>query len=135
MVVSTLEAAPVREAQYFIEVLRSKRFHLGALVLNRVLPDYLLEPGEGAAAGRLVSGADELAGRLAPEVDADPVQLCRVLTEVGDNYRNFRVVAKAEAEQRRDLATIPDVVVTAPELDADIHDLAGLLRLGALIWS
>jgi anion-transporting ArsA/GET3 family ATPase len=135
VVVSTLEAAPVREAEYFIDVLAAKRFHLGALVLNRVLPDYLLDPVAARAAGRLVAGADDIAAGLAGVVDADADQVQRVLREVGDNFRNFRVVAGRESEQRRDLASRPDVVATAPEMESDIHDLAGLLALGSRIWT
>ena len=59
----------------------------------------------------------------------------RVLAEVGHNFVNFSLVARREAEQRSELARVPDVVATAPELDADIADLAGLLRLGEQIWS
>src|SRR5579875_3413144 len=53
VVVSTLEAAPVHEAEFFIKVLTAKRFNLGALVLNKVLPAYLLD-----------EEADELAARM-----------------------------------------------------------------------
>ncbi len=61
VVVSTLEAAPVREAEFFIQVLTAKKFHLGALVLNRVLPDYLLDEAAEARAARLCDDAAELA--------------------------------------------------------------------------
>src|SRR5436305_6773819 len=43
IVVTTLESAPLHEAEFFIEALAQQRFHLGALVLNRVLPSYLLD--------------------------------------------------------------------------------------------
>ncbi len=135
VVVSTLEAAAVHEAEFFIQVLAAKRFHLGALLLNRVLPDYLRDADAGRAAEALVTDAAGVAGALAGHVAADPDQLERVLVEVGDNFRNFRVVAGAEAGQREDLASVPDVVATVPEFDTDIHDLAGLLRLGQRIWS
>src|SRR2546429_5371677 len=42
IVVSTLEHVPVREAEFFIDALAEERFHLGALVLNKVLPEYFL---------------------------------------------------------------------------------------------
>ena len=61
VVVSTLEAAPVREAEFFIQVLAAKKFHLGALVLNQVLPDYLLDDAAEARAARLDDDAAELA--------------------------------------------------------------------------
>lgn len=44
IVVSTLESIPVREAGTFMGLLPAKGFHLGGLVLNRVLPAYLLSP-------------------------------------------------------------------------------------------
>ena len=58
-----------------------------------------------------------------------------MLAEVGENFRNFSVIARREAELRGELARTPESLVTVPELDGDIHDLAGLLRLGGLIWS
>jgi anion-transporting ArsA/GET3 family ATPase len=144
MVVSTLEAAAFREAEFFIDVLAAKKFHLGALVLNKVLPDYLLdsEADERAEqlvrrAGAIASGAETAANGtgLADLVGSDPGQVERVLAEVGHNFVNFSLVARREAEQRSELARAPDVVATAPELDADIADLAGLLRLGEQIWN
>ena len=44
-VVTTLEAAPLHEAERFCQELVARKFHLGALVLNKTLPDYLLDPG------------------------------------------------------------------------------------------
>ena len=137
VVVSTLEAAPVREAEFFIRVLSAKGFHLGALVLNKVLPDYLLDEHAERLASRLYDDAAEVAATagFAEQLATDREQLGRVLFEVGANFRNFNVVARRVAAQRHDLALRPDVVATAPEFDADIHDLPGLLRLGAQIWS
>ncbi len=137
VVVSTLEAAPVREAEFFIQVLSDKQFHLGAVVLNRVLPDYLLDDAAEARAARLCDDAAELARTdgLAARLDTDEAQLTRVLTEVGGNFRNFAVVARRESAQRHELEGRSDVVTAAPEFDADIHDLPGLLRLGERIWT
>ena len=137
VVVSTLEAAPVREAEFFIQVLGSKRFHLGALVLNKVLPDYLLDEEAEQRAIKLCDDGPEIAARanLSKSLNVDEQQLGRVLAEVGENFRNFAVVARREAAQRSELASRPDVVVSVPEFDSDIHDLPGLLRLGERIWS
>src|SRR5882757_3326160 len=38
VVVSTLESSPVREAEFFITELNARNLHLGAVVLNKVLP-------------------------------------------------------------------------------------------------
>jgi anion-transporting ArsA/GET3 family ATPase len=134
VVVSTLEAAPAHEAETFIGALAAKRLRVGALVLNKVLPSYLLDPDAAAHAAWLVAHAGEGIDGLSAVVDAEPAQLRRVLEEVGTNFANFSVVATNEAAQRRHLARVPDVVATALELDDDIHDLAGLLRLGRQIW-
>ncbi len=137
VVVSTLEAAPVREAEFFLQVLAAKKFHVGALVLNRVLPDYLLDDAAEARAARLCDDAAELAGLddFAALLETDEAQLARVLAEIGENFRNFAVVARREAAVRHELEARCDVVATAPEFDADIHDLPGLLRLGERMWA
>jgi anion-transporting ArsA/GET3 family ATPase len=133
VVVSTLEASPVREAEFFIEALRGKGLHLGAVVLNKVLPDYFLDEGASAAATRLCKEAPALAERLGPEV-GEPEQAARVLQEVGESFRNFQVVARREAEQRTELASVPDTVAAVPYFDTDIVDLGGLLAVGDSIW-
>jgi anion-transporting ArsA/GET3 family ATPase len=144
VVVSTLDAAPLHEAQLFLETLQAKHLDVGALVLNRVLPDYLLDPAVLARAQRLFDLGHESVGergaQLATTVEADPAQVERVLSEVAENFVNFSVVARREAAAREALASargvvVPKVVATAAELDDDIHDLAGLVRLGRQIWS
>jgi anion-transporting ArsA/GET3 family ATPase len=137
VVVSTLEAAPVREAEFFIEALTARNFHLGALVLNRVLPGYLLDEAAEARAARMSDDAAEVArfDDLAAGLQTDEAQLSRVLAEIGENFRNFAIVARREAAQRRELEGRADVVATVPEFDTDIHDMPGLLRLGEQIWT
>ncbi|HVX23516.1 MAG TPA: ArsA-related P-loop ATPase [Acidimicrobiales bacterium] len=172
MVVSTLEATPVREAEFFATELVRRQLHLGAVVLNKVLPDYFRDPAAAAVATAVRDRAGQLAADLATDLagdaadlagDAadlaggtaggagaaagggaggagdgeplDPDQVRRVLEEVADSFVNFRVVACREAEQQAELATTPEVLATVPFFDADIYDMAGLLRLGAKIWS
>ena len=68
VVVSTLEAAPVDEAEFFVAALRERHLHLGAVVLNKVLPASLLDREATAAAAVLQERAGELAEALAPAV-------------------------------------------------------------------
>jgi anion-transporting ArsA/GET3 family ATPase len=135
VVVSTLESAPVREAEFFIQVLTDKRFHLGALILNKVLPAYFLDEGACSRAEWLSWHTRETSEKVAPAINADTDQVERVLKEVADSFRNFAVVAQREAKQRSELAAVPDVVATAESFETDIYDLSGLLRLGEQIWS
>ncbi|HET7486737.1 MAG TPA: ArsA-related P-loop ATPase [Acidimicrobiales bacterium] len=134
VVVSTLEAAPLREAEVFVDALSAKGYHLGAVVLNRVLPSYLLDERAGAVAAALSDGAATAAESVAGDVGDRP-QVARVLAEVADSFLRFQVVAQREAEQRGELALHTDVMVTVPYFETDVCDLAGLLRLGEHIWS
>jgi anion-transporting ArsA/GET3 family ATPase len=140
IVVSTLEDVPLREAEFFAEQLTARRLHLGAIVLNKVLPVYLRGPEGTAVAELLKERAGPLAADLVPDLVAldpdlgDPDQIVRVLTEVADSYLNFQVVALREMEERSMLSVKPDVVVTVPFFDSDLYDLAGLVRLGEQIW-
>jgi len=134
LVVTTLEATPLREAEFFMDALVGLGLHPGALILNKVLPAYLLEPGATGVAERLRSDGAALAAELGAEA-GEPAAVTRVLREVGESFLNFGVVAKREAEQRAELATRPDVMVAVPFFETDIYDLAGLLRLGRILWS
>jgi anion-transporting ArsA/GET3 family ATPase len=137
VVVTTLEPAPVREADFFIDALDERGFDLGAVILNKVLPAYLLDRGATAAARAVAADPDGLAAMVAESgrgklADADLVS--RVLREVGESFLNYRVIATREAEQRAELSRKPELVASVPFFDTDIHDLAGLLRLGEQIW-
>jgi anion-transporting ArsA/GET3 family ATPase len=141
VVVSTLEATPLREAEFFAEQLTERKLHLGAIVLNKVLPDYLQGRAGTKVAEAMKDRAEDLAAELSPVLTksgrglGDPAQIARVLTEVADSYLNFQVVALREMEERASLAVAPEVLATVPFFDTDIYDLSGLLRLGEQIWS
>jgi anion-transporting ArsA/GET3 family ATPase len=133
VVVSTLEPSPVREAEFFIDALAKKQFHLGAVVLNKVLPSYFLDDDATRSAQAMCTDGDKLAAQL-PDALGAPDAVGRVLHEVGESFLNYRVVATREAEQQKELAHRPDIVATAPYFDQDIYDLGGLLALGERIW-
>lgn len=133
MAVSTLEAAPLHEAEVLMGELAERGYHLGAVVLNKVLPSYLRDSEATGVAHSLQSDAETIAARLAPGL-GEPDQVRRVLTEVAESFLNFQVVARREAEQEAELAVSPEVVATVPYFATDIYDLAGLLTLGGRIW-
>jgi anion-transporting ArsA/GET3 family ATPase len=136
LVVSTLEVVPLREAEFFARAITSRHLHLGAVVINKVLPDYLRDPSAAAVAEKLREDAEGLAEALAPVLGAgtDTAQLRRVLVEVGQSYLDYRVVAQREAEARSELEAAPDTVVSVPYFDTDVYNFAGLLRLGTRLW-
>jgi anion-transporting ArsA/GET3 family ATPase len=130
VVVSTLEPAPLREAEFFISELVDRRLHLGALVFNKTLPDYFLDEQADAAARLLVTdpgpaaaAADNAAG------NGTEATARRVLQTVGESFLNFEVVAKREAELRAELGRVPELVLQVPYFPEDVHDLASLARM------
>jgi anion-transporting ArsA/GET3 family ATPase len=137
-VVTTLEAAPLHEAERFCHELVKRNFHLGALALNKTLPDYLLDPAGAAAATTFVDDAGSVAAAVAA-VDhpalTDPNRIARVLRTVGESFRNFAVVAMREAELRSELARVPDVVVRIPNFEGDIGDVEGLAAIGRHLFA
>ena len=134
VVVSTLESAPVRETEFFISELRRRELHLGAVVLNKVLPSTLLDRQATTVAKTMCDKSEVVAATVAPAIGAEVGQVARVLREAGASFRNFQVVAQREAETRAELAAAPEVVAAAPYLDSDVFDLGGLVRIGDAIW-
>ena len=135
-VVTTLEGAPLREAETFCAELRARDFHLGALVLNKTLPDYLLSDDGDAAATSLERDSDSIAVQLADLGGSlsDATNTARVLRTLGDSFHDYEVVARREAELRAELARLPDVVARVPTFDRDITDVAGLARVGECLF-
>jgi len=140
LVVSTLESVPLREAEFFAQELTSRHLHLGAMVMNKVLPEYLRGTEAADAAHTMAEQAGELGGLLsermgpAHEPLRDSAQVTRVLKEISASFLNFQTVALREAEERDELSVAPEVMVSVPFFDTEIHDLGGLYRLGEQIW-
>ncbi|HTK16036.1 MAG TPA: ArsA-related P-loop ATPase [Acidimicrobiia bacterium] len=137
-VVTTLEAAPLYEAQQFCATLLDRNFHLGALVLNKTLPDTLLDPTAAAAAARFCEERGALADALSalpPPALGDPERTTRVLRTVGESFANFAVVAMREAELRAELTGVPDVVVRVPGFEHDISDVEALAAIARVLYA
>ncbi|MBS1837062.1 MAG: ArsA family ATPase, partial [Actinobacteria bacterium] len=110
LVVSTLEVAPAREAEFFLELLTERGYHVGALVLNKVLPDLFLDRPATAAARSLAHQSADIAAAVGPALGepADRTdRLATVLREVGQSFLDYQVVTRREAEQRSELAQLP----------------------------
>jgi anion-transporting ArsA/GET3 family ATPase len=137
-VVTTLEGAPLRETQRFCEEVTKRRYHLGALVLNKTLPQYLIAPQGTVAAAAFERDSGELATAVATANGSpldDPSRTARVLRTVGASFRNFALVALRESELRAELARLPELVVSVPTFDTDITDVVGLSRVGSALFA
>ena len=135
VVVSTLEAVPLREAEFFSGALEDRNLNLGAIVLNKVLPQYLRDPAGNAVAKQIRDEAEQLAVSLGSVLrDVETAQVRQVLSSVARSFLDYRAVAQREAEQRIELAVVPEVLISVPYLDTDIYDMTGLLALGERLW-
>lgn len=134
VVVTTLEAAPATEARFLLGELTERRLPLGAVVVNRVLPESLgaLEARESAS--QLVEQASALADELAPTVGSEPALVARVLAEVGRRFQDFGVVASRQAERQAELAALCPLVVPVPWFEQGGDDLTTLAQIGMSTW-
>ena len=133
VVVSTLEAAPAFEAGHLARELQQRHMHLGAVVLNRVLPSAFRAPTAATASRRLHDALhdDGFIRPLAAAADATPAEVRAVLTEVSNRFHDVAVVASREADRRGELERLGALTVSAPSLPQDVTDLQALVQLGA----
>ncbi len=136
-VVTTLEAAPLHEAERFCTELENRDFDLGAVVLNKTLPDFFLDGDADRAASQLADDSGPAAAALA-ETDVDALRdvdhVARVLTTVANSFRNFEVVATRERELGEGLPMDAEVVARIPYFEVDIFDLEGLAEMGSHLF-
>ncbi len=130
-VVTTLEDAPLREGERFCEELVNRNYHLGALVLNKTLPQALFSRDGSAAAKQFRTDSVSVAATLSGVADTEGA--ARVLATIGGSFENFAVVAHRENELRQELAYRPDVVVDVPTFADEIADLGGLARIASYL--
>jgi anion-transporting ArsA/GET3 family ATPase len=133
VVVATPEPTPLREADFFLRELTARRYEVGALVLNRVLPASLSLPATEAAADALAIEADEVAKVAARALDVDAEVAARVLRSAASSAREWSVVARREAAARERMTSAAPLVVTVPSLDGEVGDLEGILTLSSIL--
>ncbi len=120
LLVSTAQDEPIDEAIWFRRTLRQSGLPFAGVVVNRVHHDVLgdHEPGEVEAA---------LVGRLDPELAA----------RVAANFRDYHALAAHDRRNvrrlREELGDCPLLLV--PQLDDDIHDTEGLLRMHRYLFA
>jgi anion-transporting ArsA/GET3 family ATPase len=131
VVVTTLEHAPLAEAEFFCAKLRELEMPLRAVVANRVLPDVFREPGAVAAATTLVEDP-KIAAWLTQELHA------RVATDtarfIGETFLRRNALANREARQLSRLNRIGDVpIVRVPLFSEEVAELEGLARIAKVL--
>ncbi len=129
VVISSLDAAPLNEAEFFVKELTKRGHHLGALVLNRVLPDWFNDP-KAQKLARKITRASESESSVYGSAEE-----LKVLQSVAESFLRFSALADLEDDIAARLSTKPEVLVRIPLQDRDISDAAGLASFGELLWS
>jgi anion-transporting ArsA/GET3 family ATPase len=136
LVIATPEPDALREASYFVERLAEERMPLAGLILNRVHP---AGTATGDAGGRPLSAARALAAAETLEAGqhgapADPdADATAALTAAALRLHAERM--NLGMRERRVAGSFTSVhpavpVIEVPALPEDVHDLAGLRRVG-----
>lgn len=140
VVVSTLEPAPLREAEFFLDALRDRDFALGAVVLNKVLPASLRDTRAASVAKSMAADPAQVlteSVRRAAHLDgaSDVAAAQRVVQAVGENYLRFAIAASREAEARAALRSTGAIISAVPYSQREVVDVGALLELGAQMWN
>jgi len=133
LVVATPEPAPLREAEFFLRELASRRYEIGGLVLNRALPGSLSLAVTEVAADELGRDAASLAASAASDLDSTAPPPSASLGIAAHTTREWSVVARREAAARDRVANDAPVVVTVPSLDEEVGNLEGILTLAGIL--
>ena len=119
LLVSSPEGEPIDETLFFWRKLKAARIPFGGVVVNRVR-------------------------RL--QAEGDPAEVASALTDqlgealagkVADNFGDLQVLARRDARNIERLAgKVGDgCILEVPYLDEDVHDLAGLARIGGFLFA
>jgi anion-transporting ArsA/GET3 family ATPase len=127
IVVAAPEPDALREAEYFVERLGADRMPLAGLVVNRASPT----PAGSLSADEATAAAARLRSEGDAEHAGDGELTAGLLRLHADRVR----LVEREAQLRaRFAAAHPDVATAVvPALAGDVHDLAGLRRVGDLL--
>jgi anion-transporting ArsA/GET3 family ATPase len=120
VVVATPDRAALREAAFFAGRLADDGMPVGALVVNRIHQAAAIPKVPAAAVQRLADGGAD----------------ARLLADLVSQHQALERQAAGERERVAELArAVPGVdVVQVPLMADDVHDLAGLRRLGAHLF-
>jgi anion-transporting ArsA/GET3 family ATPase len=133
LVVTTLDPDPVREAEFFIAELRRRQYHLGAVVFNRVLPDYLRDRDARVTAERLRDEADDLAASM-KIAERDRAAFADVLREIADSFLGYRALATRQAEQLAEFGSASELTLLVPALEEGVSSISDIVELGRQLW-
>jgi anion-transporting ArsA/GET3 family ATPase len=141
VVVTTTDAAPIREARELLSDLSQRQLPVGAVIVNKVLPEALASPLAVNASRQLRTDANQLAARFSIN-GASTIDVESTLIALADTLDAFGSAARRGAAERAGLIELAAhassagaVLAEIALLDGDLTNLAGLARIGDALWS
>jgi anion-transporting ArsA/GET3 family ATPase len=131
LLVTSPNPPTVDEAIYFRQKLIDHGMPLSGLILNRVHPDALAEPGATEAWEVMRHDAAQILRGLDVPAHSD------LAARVAENFERFEVLARMDAVQLARLERAcpgPLARRTVPAFDRDVHDLSGLTRINHYLF-
>jgi anion-transporting ArsA/GET3 family ATPase len=119
LLVTSAQAEPIEEAIWFRRTIEKSGMPFAGVIVNRVHHDMLgeTEPDDLGAT---------LATQLGPELGA----------RVAQNFHDYHVLARRDARNIARLEReLRGPLLLVPQLDDDVHDIAGLLRMHRYLFS
>ncbi len=120
VLVSSAQTEPIDEAIWFRRTLADGGLPFAGVIINRVHHDLL---GESEAA--------DLAPALTRELGAD------LAHRVAENFHDYHVLARRDGRNidRLEAELDDEPVLLVPQLDDDVHDIEGLLRMHSFLFA
>jgi anion-transporting ArsA/GET3 family ATPase len=131
LLVATPSALILRETAFFADKLAEFGMPLGGLLFNRVHPGFLAAPRAARQVERLVRDAERRAAILGGRTEDDAA-----VTALLTAFLKAQKLADADAANiEQFVARYPGLhTCSVPIFDDDIHDLAGLRRMGEVLF-
>ena len=137
VVVTTLEDAPLSEAEFLVTALKERNFITSFAIANRVIPKELTSAAlleQAKFFKRLRNNAEftsELASTLASsEAEIDASLLSQTMATIANYAQATTQIIEHQTALTDRVAAFADNFASAPMLETDIADINGLIALG-----
>ena len=137
VVVTTLEDAPLSEAEFLVTALKERNFITSFAIANRVIPKELTSAAlleQAEVLKRLRNNAEftsELASTLASsEAEIDASLLSQTMATIANYAQATTQIIEHQTALTDRVAAFADNFASAPMLETDIADINGLIALG-----
>ena len=137
IVVTTLEDAPLSEAEFLVTALKERNFITSFAIANRVIPKELTSAAlleQAEVLKRLRNNAEftsELASTLASsEAEIDASLLSQTMATIANYAQATTQIIEHQTALTDRVAAFADNFASAPMLETDIADINGLIALG-----